>query len=702
MDIVRNGESRVLGSELSTNLLPWTATLGTCAAIFSILVPITTAWKDKAYLELAVLVIFAVSIAIVAYQLKPKPRPSPPPRRKYFQGVRKITKDQAWHRFAECEKLCNTIIDPEGRPIIVVGSSGVGKSVLLETQVVPKLEENHWIAVSCSNYDGLRTFLLDAFAKVYKKISPDRFLRNATLDGIDGDIKLLLIFDQFEQFLGWKHEHKLIPRVDEEHEKEKEWFRSFLENASRQTNIRNVIVVRKEWYYDLRFLREYVPAPIQAFDLGGLKMDRATDPTDYEMLKAKIETATQNPEVADIVLGSLTYDNEIRPVEAQMVGLMLENIALTGEIIDEEYYLRRLGGKDALIDAYLHAYLRSSPDRDVCLKVLFALSAETVFRTRISRPEIADIIHESRGEVGACLDFLVEEGLALKTETAKYELAHDYLAERLHRLSGSELDPVERDNITYFWDEMSRGEGARHITKRERLKDREKKRSEIALEEKHSKLQFVFSDIFMGFLSLLLLLRLLGPALGLNWGWFNRLGRFQEAQAFIDVYYLPVFASHLGWSLYVTLFYRRFLSYLAGDRLGSMFSKLTVVICTLCVSLAVFFPYYWLISIGIGGVAMGLKSIQLSRTRGLSQIPIKHFWSMGAKAALNSAFVILFGGIAAYYVHTSPWTTDAVNTLNNLFLLFAILMVYYVMFVRPNHITKEATSKMMGLYDRRQ
>jgi len=534
---MRQKESSFIDGFLSHNYrYPIILALSYSAAFYSFFDPVVNAIKRGDWLVCIVYISFFVFVLFIGYLLRPKQMPAQPPQKGIFKGVGKLEIEDAWPRTDDRNKLCETIKKTFKKPIILVGSSGVGKSVLLETQVVPSLKREGWKTISFSNYDDIQSLLLDNLTKTFPNLSHNKLLNNAELEGIDTDTKLLLIYDQFEQFLS------IYGNKKGKRSKIRKWFRDFLESSTRLDNIKQLIIVRKESYYDLRFLEQYVPPPIESFHLSGIKMDE--NESGRLVLRQKMNVVTKNIDMAEKILNSLVEDDEILPVKAQIVGLMLENKSREVGAINTEYYLKDLEGKDGLIQNYFQSYLQSSPDSEIALQVLFALSVETKLRGQLSLPQIADIVHKNQHDVYKCLLFFTKEGLIRTTDIGKYELTHDYLAEKFHELSGTELDPVERDNILFFWDEMRKASGKLEITR----------------PQPKSNARLVFSDYFMIFLGVLLIARLFGPAYNVDWGWLNILNNYQMNKVGIDIYYAPVFVSHLAWAIYVTLFYRRMFS----------------------------------------------------------------------------------------------------------------------------------------------
>jgi len=625
--------------------------------------------------------VFFLTFPIIGYSITPKRAHAQIPEKSeapIFQEIGKIDSSTAWVR-DERDDLCNIIRQAIGKPIVFVGSSGVGKSILLETQVVPSLQREGWQAIFLSNYGPSLAAQLRNILRRTLLDFPDReqqFLHYASLDGIDRNTKILFIFDQFEQFLSTNSQD------NKDGGGEREWFRAFLANATTLSNIRPLIVVRREWYYELRFLGKFVPSPVECFHLAGWKMDK--DGSDRPLILEKLEMVTKNPEAAQLILDSLERENEILPVEVQMVGFILENEAREIGEIDSEYYLKELGGKEGVIYTYFRTYLDAASDRDITLKILFALSVETVLRSQQQLSQIADVIHESQRDVSKCLLFLVEHGLVRATATGKYELAHDYLAEKFHDLSGAELDPVERDNIIFFWDEMRRTSESLPITR----------------SQTDTKKRFVFSDYFIAVSAILLLVRLMWSIYDINWSWFNILSPYQTAKIGIDIYYLPIFISLLAWNVYVTLLYRRFFLHLNESTLGRLLSKFTVVNGTAGILMSTLIPYGWILFIGLCGFPIGWKLYRLSRLSGLPKVSSHWFRQAGMHTMINMLIAMGIGLAFIYYTHSAELSKNVAERINVIFMLIAIVMVYFMSLSTSLFTTRGAVSKMMGLIDR--
>lgn len=633
--------------------------------------PILNAIKARDQLRIAGFTLFGVFTLGYFISKRKAYDPQKPPAKGVFRGVGRVDRDHAWKRSGEIEAILAALKPHTGKPVFLSGTSGVGKSVLVETGVKPRLEED-WHIISITSYDSLEHDLRKELIKKLPAFNEDNFRINGKIDP-DHRKNILFVFDQFEQLAALAS--------NEAKKKEKaasEWLAAFLASTSPMVSIRHLFIVRKEYYYDLRFLGAICPSPADAKHLSGMS---TKDMTSLADLHAQLQKVTRNAECCEAVMASLRRgEGEILPVEAQMVGLMLENIAAQRGEIEPDYYIRNLGGKDGLIRRYFESYLNSSPNRDIAEHVLFALSVETGMKRRLSTTQIADIIHGPENQVQESLKFFEEHGLACDAGEGKYQLAHDYLADTYHDLSGTDMDAIERDNIIYFWHKSQTTSGRLNIT-------RPKMTGRFG----------AFSDYWLVGLLVLLLARLLGPLYGQTWDWLHNSPALKASEGMIDVVYLPIFISHLAWAIYVMTFYRRFFGNLDEPFFARLLSKFTVVNCAACVAAATLYPQAWIISIGCGGVGIGLKLYSLSRTRDLARHSRDIFSTLGRTTMGNCAVMVGAGLLlligARHFPHPEAWLVPA-------FYLLGIPMTYFMLVLAPKHISTNAASQKMGLFDR--
>ena len=610
--------------------------------------------------------------AVVAYSLGSPYVRSQPPAKGVFQGIGKIDASKAWVRRNCSEPLFLALKNAGARTVFLVGSSGVGKSVLVAAETVPRLRKEGWSVVSISSYDKIDASLLEELDKVIANFDRDRFLRHGEIVTVDPP-RIIFVCDQFEHLLALRDVTTAsgIQPLD--------WFCKFLSTTQNSSFVRHLLIVRKEFYYDLRLLGGICPAPTDAFHLAGLRLD---DVTTKRMLETKIGRSAGNDAIATVVLESLVKGGEVLPVEAQVVGLMLENKAKLQPAMNEAYYRRDLGGKEGLIRSYFEAYLNAAPNRHVAEKVLFALSIERSMKRQLTNLQIADIIHDSDLSVQRCLDFLETEGLVCEASESSYELSHDYLAERFHDLSGSEIEAVERDNVLFFWQEARKTESRLRITRYMRAG------------------KFGgFNDYLLGFLTIVVLFRLISPFFGLKWDWLHQQALLVPVGGEVDLLYAPIFTAHLCWSVYVAMLYRRFFGNLHEPLAARALSVFTVVNCAACVLVATLFPQVWVLSIAVGGLGVGLKFLALCQTPGLARQSRVFFRQKGIVTIINCLILAVFGVALWYFVERSVFSRA---WLTATFVAFGVLLTWFMVAITPKHITSAATSQMRGLIDRRR
>jgi len=407
-------------------------------------------------------------------------------------------------------------------------------------------------------------------------------------------------------------------------------------------------------------------------------------------LISNIHKITNDRNVINEILLDISENNEILPIEAQIVGLVLENEVAKAGCINKEYYFEKFGGKTALIKKYFQHYLDASPDRYISLQVLFSLSVKTKLREQLNITQISSIVHQSKEDVSMCLNFFSGQGLVRTTNMGEYELSHDYLAEKFHELSGIELNPIDRDNILFFGDEISK--------RTKSIKDLPLIPITFPINRKSSKI--VFSDYFMAFLSVIMTIRLFTPLYDWDWTGLDIIDSLKKTQSIVDVYYLPVFVSHFAWSIYITRFYKKFYYSLNESKLATIFSKLTVINCTFAVLISVFIPYFFVFSIGIGGLVFGLKLLQISRFNKKSKVSYSFFIDIAIPTIFNLVIVILIGSGLIYFINTMNILPEIYNYIMIVMYFLSIILTYFMIVISSNHITHYATSKMLALNDR--
>jgi len=667
----RISEALIHGSHAHAPLA-WATYIAFGLALFPSFGALANALKDRQWVGAAFYGTFLGALAFLAYiQLRWR-KPLLLPRTQYFRPFLTLCELDAWPRPSELEAVDLALNDNAPCLPLVVGPSGSGKTVLLHRLFQDQLRARQVACEYFDEYSGFHERLLSV-TSTYDTQAESSHLKTA-------EARPIIILDQFEQYLA-----QLRQLPPDRREREHQWLKDMLTKHARGEHYRFLISIRNEWYYDLRWLGDLIPAPINCVSVTGPRVDAEEDVTRIA-IAGRLGQVLNDDSVVESVLAALGRGSSGRLLllETQIVGAVLERDKLVGRKIGANYIHESLGGIEGAIDRYFEGILEGAPDRRVALKVLCALSVRTYFRRQEDMTDLLDRLFESPEDVREALDYLVDQHLVIMRPTARYELAHDYLAEYFHQKSGSELDPTDRDNVLYHFEG-----NASEIN------------SFVAFEgDTASKRTGTFAFAVIGPLVLLMTIRLMD--FGLNWPgphealsehllWGGRL---------FDVAYLPIYVAHLAWSIYVALLYSRMFSQLNESFLGRLLSRTVVVNMAACVVVAMFVPYVWLASIGWGGIVVGLKLMSIAHVKQINSAAKSRFTLFGAITIFNLIFLLVLGIIGA--VVSFRYVTDDASARLWIYIscLFSLIVTYACGVLAPVHVQRKGVSQLLGLLAR--
>ena len=387
--------------------------------------------------------LFLSALSFLAYTQLRWRRPIIPEDTSVFQPFVALPQLDAWPRPIELNLVCLALNNGGEVLPLMVGPSGSGKTVVLQRLLRDQLDRqgvhHHYI----DEYAGFRERLMNTLESLTCKIidAPEQDYTPT------GDIPIIIL-DQFEQYLAALR--RLQP---DRREQEQTWFSKTIANARIEHRCEFLISIRNEWYYDLRWLGDMIPSPASCVSIGGPRIDAINDLTRVA-IATRFERVLYDDSVVESTLTALGRGpaGKLLLLETQIVGAVLERDKLLGAKIDAFYVSEKLGGVEGAIDKYFENTLAGAPDRRVALKVLCALSVRTYFRRQEDLTDLLDRLFEDPVQVREALSYLIGQRLLVTRPTARYELAHDYLAEYFHQKSGSELDPTDRDNVLYHFE----------------------------------------------------------------------------------------------------------------------------------------------------------------------------------------------------------------------------------------------------------
>jgi conflict system STAND superfamily ATPase len=318
-----------------------------------------------------------ILFAVIAYFLW-NPWKPPPPSGIVFPGIGPLTNKSAVPQAEDLARLLKRLGSKSSAILVIVGPSGAGKSTLVTTFLLPRLAssaEESWDHILVDHYDSVIQ-LKDDFGKRLDQVLSVTYslLADPTCEATGIVLqkrgcptgKLLIILDQAEQM-------SFMPPAA------LQWLVTILKKLKKVSGIRILLLLREDFYLKMRFLGAMLPLPDRLLEIPGLRA--STD----DGLLAKLEKVNVKSSAARLILDSLRTErmtlntgrlarnilvkshDVILPLELQVVGLMLETIAATHPIIDEELYLGRLNGKEGLIHVYFDTFMRASSDSNVSM-----------------------------------------------------------------------------------------------------------------------------------------------------------------------------------------------------------------------------------------------------------------------------------------------------------------------------------------------
>lgn len=612
--------------------------------------------------------VFGLLLLLAMVLLFPKAEPDPPAPTTIFQPLVDINELKAWPRRQETTLLLKRLkAAKDGKPVVVVGVSGAGKTVLLRRLLPERLATSKIDSTYVDAYPSLFSFrtVLREYLEGIQDAAP-------AVRGSD-TVRAVVILDQFEQYLAGLKE---LSETDQGVEKDA--LRALLTDAELRRGVAVLISLRWEWYYELRWLEDLIPSPSDCVEITGPTTESGSDPTRTD-IAARFDELFSDEAKANRIVEQLSRKGRVLPLEAQIVGAALERLA-GPNVGKESVSLATVGGVARGIDSFFEAILAGAPDRRIALKVCCALSVHSRFRRQEDLNTIVEAVFESAKDVEKAVEYLKDQHVVIKRGRL-YELAHDYLADFFQQKSGAELDPPERDNTIFHMEAK---------TNRSLLVPL------VAERDKRGRGDFALWVIVP--VCVLITCRLLVATD--KWTWAGYVPAKPVVGHALDLSYVPIFVAHFAWAIYVASLYRGLLAKLDLGGWGLFFSRLTVLNMAACVVVAVFIPYAWLASIGWGGLFLGLRLWSLSARPELNMAAKSRIRGFAMVTSANLLFLGGLGGIglaiAFHYVHDPKafdwWLLASAYA--------GIVLTYSAYALGPVHLQPKAVSQMLGLLAR--
>ena len=334
------------------------------------------------------------------------------------------------------EQAINDLVERIGRKdhklTVICGSSGVGKSFLLQFGLIPRLQQEIIYA------RDVEPVLLTVYKRWQHRLAKRIIGTDQGGDGkkilgkiihqlrhnSDNNRLTVLIFDQFEEFL-FQYPKPQQRRV----------LYQFLKDCLSLESVKVILALREDYiYYLLECNNRLISLDVVNNDILSKDVLYYLGNFTQSQAKAVIEQLTKQakfslePQLIEQLVKDLAAETgEVRPIELQVVGAQLE----TEGIVTLEQY-QQGGDKEKLVERYLDAVVTDCgiEHQETTWKLLFFLTNDKQLRPLRTETELASVLTLPPEEISLILEIIVASGLVFQIQPVTeecYQLVHDYL-----------------------------------------------------------------------------------------------------------------------------------------------------------------------------------------------------------------------------------------------------------------------------------
>ncbi|NEP53655.1 MAG: hypothetical protein F6K65_34580, partial [Moorea sp. SIO3C2] len=340
------------------------------------------------------------------------------------------------------EQAINDLVERIGRKdhklTVICGSSGVGKSFLLQSGLIPRLQQEIIAArdvepVLLTVYKGWKHRLAETIIGTDQggdgKEILGKILHQLRQNG-DTNRLTVLIFDQFEEFF-FQYPQPQQRRV----------FYQFIKDCLSLEAVHVILALREDYiYYLLECNDRLISLDVVNNDILSKDVLYYLGNFTQPQAKAVIEQLTKQakfslePELIEQLVKDLAAETgEVRPIELQVVGAQLE----TEGIVTLKQY-QEGGDKAKLVERYLDAVVTDcGPEQqETTWKLLFLLTDDKQLRPLKTETELASVLNLSPEHFSLILEILVGSDLVFQIQARPedgYQLVHDYLVDPIRK-----------------------------------------------------------------------------------------------------------------------------------------------------------------------------------------------------------------------------------------------------------------------------
>ena len=335
--------------------------------------------------------------------------------------------------------LVERISGPKHKLTVICGSSGVGKSFLLQSGLIPRLQQEIISArdvepVLLTVYKGWKHRLAEKIIGTEQGGEGQEILGkmlHQLQHNSDTNRLTVLIFDQFEEFF-FEYPQPQQRRV----------FYQFLKDCLNLEAVKVILALREDYiYYLLECNDRLISLDVVNNDILSKDVLYYLGNFTQSQAKGVIERLTEQakfslePELIEQLVKDLAAETgEVRPIELQVLGAQLE----TEGIVTKERY-QQGGDKEKLVERYLEAVVTDCGPKyqETTWKLLFILTDDKQLRPLRTETELATGLTLTPARISIILAILVGSGLVFKIPLGTeelYQLVHDYLVEKIRNI----------------------------------------------------------------------------------------------------------------------------------------------------------------------------------------------------------------------------------------------------------------------------
>jgi len=444
-------------SQSSRRRLLWIGT--TLIALALIMLPFTGTQAGFLYGAISILVLGVFCLALRFAPVNVKRRSLTAPTASVaFRGLvpfQEADRDSFYGRDIETGTLFAMVTRELFRFGALFGESGCGKTSLLLAGLIPKLWDEGYVPLYCRSFTDPLAAVLDECRKRSRLQQKADESTIAYLERVvrQFDAPLIIICDQFEEFF-----------VSFRNASEREPFITFVTACHNEPGlpVRFLFSLRSDFLYLINgAFTGRISEPLLSSKLYHLRNFDEGVAEEILERSARIAALPFEPGLSRQIARDLAINHAVAPSEMQIVGSQLQ----ARRVFTFDTY-RRTGGKEALVHDFLEDLIQASGEADNARLLLRSVISEENTRLTLSIGEICKRTQRNGETVSRLLQLFTNARLVRELqeqEPWRYELIHEYLIDKINRVTGQVLDATQRANrhfrqylVSYSLDQRTR------------------------------------------------------------------------------------------------------------------------------------------------------------------------------------------------------------------------------------------------------